>query len=589
MAAAMHRTFTLLPLLLTATLCAGQYSLGPDSQRQAGVPRGTVTKASFTGHGGVYPGISRDYWVYVPSQYDAAKPACLVVFQDGKGAVDESGNLRVPIVLDNLIAKYAMPVTIGVFIDPGVYRASGQTGAPNLLNRSYEYDTVDDSYARFLSEELLPQVTRQWNISTNPDDRAIAGASSGAIAAFTAAMLRPDLFHRVLSFIGSYTNLRGGNQWPDLVRKMEPAPLRIFMQDGNHDLNIFAGDWWMANQDMASALTARGYQVKFVTGTEDHNTKQEGAVLPEALTWLWQGWPDRVPMPSKILTNNFADLENVMKPGSSWEMVGEGYSFTEGPAVDAQGNVFFCDVLKNKIYKVDAHDGKVSLFKEDTGGASGLMFGADGRLYAAANGAKQIVAYESDGRKTVLADHVGSNDIAVSSKGAVYFTDPSTKSVWFIDHGTKKQVVSSGLQFPNGLRFSADESLMMVADSATRWIWVYQVQANGDLANGEPFYRLALPLVNNGKLVNAWADGIAFDTSGNLYAATKTGIQVCDQVGRVFGILRKPSAADPSNLVLGGSDFQTLYVTAKDKVFRRRLQTKGYLPWTPPKWPSAHL
>lgn len=115
------------------------------------------------------------------------------------------------------------------------------------------------------------------------------------------------------------------------------------------------------------------------------------------------------------------------------------------------------------------------------------------------------------------------------------------------------------------------------------------MQPNGDLANGEPFYRLELPLANDGKLVNAWADGIAFDASGDLYAATKSGIQICDQVGRVFGILRKPSAADPSNLVFGGSDFQTLYVTAKDKVFRRRLQQKGYLPWAPAKWPPAHM
>ena len=189
----------------------------------------------------------------------------------------------------------------------------------------------------FLSEEMLPEIAKHWNISADPNDRGIGGLSSGGIAAFTAAMLRPDQFRRVLSFIGSYANLRGGNQWPDLVRKMEPAPLRVFLQDGDHDLNIFAGDWWMANQDMASALSARGYQVKFVTGVESHNGKHAGAVLPEALQWLWQGWPAAIPMPAKVTPGDFADVRKVVGPADGWELVGEGYEFTEGPAADRAG------------------------------------------------------------------------------------------------------------------------------------------------------------------------------------------------------------------------------------------------------------
>ena len=449
--------------------------------------------------------------------------------------------------------------------------------------------SVDDRYVRFLVEELLPEVEKRWKISANPNDRAIGGASSGAIAAFTAAMLRPDAFRRVLSFIGSYTNLRGGNQWPDLVRKMEPAPLRVFMQDGNHDLNIFAGDWWMANQDMNSALNYRGYEVKFVTGTESHNGKHGGAILPDALRWLWQGWPAEISTPSKKMPEGFADVGNVIDPASGWELVGEGYGFTEGPAVDHEGNVFFADVAKNRIYKVDARSGKPAVFREDAGGTSGLMFGRDGRLYAAQNGKKRIVAYAPDGRETVLAENVGSNDLAVSSSGAIYFTDPSTKSIRRIDSRGHQHAVQRGLRFPNGIRFTADERMLMVTDSATRWVWSFPLQTDGDLGSGEPFYRLELPLSGNGKLVNTWADGVTFDSAGSLYVATKSGIQVCDAAGRVFGILRKPSDADPSNVVFGGTDFHTLYVTAKDKVFRRRLLQKGYLPWAPPQWPPVHL
>jgi gluconolactonase len=573
---------------LTTGAFAQQYTHGPDSERHEGVPRGTVTKFTWVSQGGMFPGMERDYWVYVPAQYTASKPACLMVFQDGGGAIKESGDFRVPIVFDNLIQQGAMPVTIGVFVNPGVL-PGGSSESTSLFNRSFEYDTVDERYVRFLTEELLPEVAKHWNVSSNPNDRAIAGVSSGGIAAFTAAMLRPDVFHRVLSFIGSYANLRGGDVWPDLVRKIEPAPLRVFLQDGNHDLNIFAGDWWLSNQAMNSALEYRGYEVKFVTGTEGHNGKHGGAILPDALRWLWEGWPAPIKTPDKKPPEGFADIGGIVDPNSGWELVGDGYGFTEGPAVDRDGNVFFADVKASRIYKVDAGTGKPALFREDAGGASGLMFGGDGRLYAAQNGKKRIVAYEPDGRETVLAENVGSNDLAVSSRSSVYFTDPSAKQVWFIDSKGQKRSVSQGLQFPNGIRFTADERVLMIADSATRWVWSFPVQADGSLGAGEPYYRLELPLVSDGKLINAWADGMTFDTAGNLYIATKAGIEICDQVGRVFGVLRKPSDADPSNVVFGGRDFHTLYVTAKDKVFRRRLLQSGYLPWAPPKWPAAHL
>lgn len=577
-----------LAVLMGTAAAAQQYTPGPDSQRHENVPQGSVERLSWISKSGVYPGIARDYWVYVPAQYSAAKPACLLVVQDGAGAINETGDWRYPIVLDNLIAQGAIPVTIGVFVNPGVL-PPGSGDVPPRLNRSFEYDSMDDRYARFLIDELLPEVKKRWNISGDPNDRAIAGLSSGAIAAFTAAMLRPDSFHRVLSFIGSYSNLRGGEQWPDLVRKMEPAPLRVFLQDGDHDLNIFAGSWWLANQEMASALEYRGYEMKFVAGTEGHNGKHGGSILPDALRWIWDAWPKPIGVPARPPNPPFADIGRIVDPASGWELVGDGYGFTEGPAVDRDGNVFFVDVAKSRMYRVDAQTGKVSVFRENTGGASGLMFGRDGRLYAAQNGSKRIVAYEPDGRETVLVENTGSNDLAVSTRGSVYFTDPSTKHVWLIDSSGNKRAVNNDLLFPNGVRFSADERMLYVADSATRWVWSFEVQADGSLEDGEPFYRLELPLMGDGKLVNSWADGMTFDTDGYLYVATKAGIQICDQPGRVFGILRNPSTADPSNVVFGGADFHTLYVTAKDKVFRRRLEHAGYLPWQPPKWPKPQL
>ena len=583
---------TKIALLFTALLssaCAEEYALGPDSQPQPGVPHGVVTKYTWTSQ--IFPGTTRDYWIYVPAQYNAAKPSCVTIFQDGGGYINEKGGWRVPIVLDNLIASRAIPVTIGIFIDPGVLPALAPNQQPRY-NRSYEYDGLGDRYARFLIDEILPEAAKLYNLSTDPNDRLIAGASSGGIAAFNAAFNRPDAFHRVLSFIGSYTNLRGADVYADLIRKMEPKPLRVFLQDGTHDLNLYAGSWYLANQELAAALDFAGYEVNFAVGTEGHNGKHGGAILPDALRWLWKDYPKPV---AKSTVNHGGErhfITEILDPASEWELVSSGHKFTEGPAVDKNGNVYFVDVPASLIHKVGA-DAKVTIFKEDAGQTSGLMFGPDGRLYAAQNGRKRIVAYALDGTETVLAEGVNSNDLAVSSHGGIYFTDPPGHRVWFIDAKGDKRIVyeagKGGIAFPNGVRFTPDEALLLVADTQNKWVWSFQVQPDGSLINGEPFYHLEIPDdVTNGPL-RSGADGMTLDTQGYLYVATKLGIQICDQPGRVVGIIDKPSSADPSNVVFGGPDLRTLYVTALDKVYRRRLRRQGVFPWTPVPLPKPGL
>ena len=265
---------------------ADDYKLGPDSFRQEGVPQGEVTKYSFT-NSAVYPGTVRDYWIYVPKQYDSARPAALMVFQDGGGYQNTNGQYRVPTVFDNLIAKGEMPVTIGVFVNPGVIPAT-EPGRQERKNRSFEYDSLGDAYAKFLLDELLPEVAKKYNLTTNPDLRAIGGASSGGICAFTVAWERPDAFRKVLSHIGSFTNIRGGHVYPALLRKTERKPLRVFLQDGSADLDNLHGNWPLANQEMAAALKFKSYDYKFEFGTEGHNGKHGGAILPESLRWLWR-------------------------------------------------------------------------------------------------------------------------------------------------------------------------------------------------------------------------------------------------------------------------------------------------------------
>src|SRR5947207_11079717 len=274
----------------TLALAADDYKLGPDSMPQEGVPRGEVTKYHWSSK--VFPGTERDYWVYVPRQYDAAKPACVMVFQDGGGYVNTNtnGQWRVPTVFDNLIAKKEMPVSLGILLKPGEVPPA-EPGQKPRSNRSFEYDSLGDQYARFLLEEILPEVGKKYNLTKDPDGRAICGISSGGICAWTVAWERPDEFRRVLSHVGSFTNIRGGNVYPSLIRKTEKKPIRVFLQDGEKDLDNLHGNWPLANQEMAAALKVMGYDYKFEFGAEGHNAKHGAAILPDSLRWLWRDYP----------------------------------------------------------------------------------------------------------------------------------------------------------------------------------------------------------------------------------------------------------------------------------------------------------
>ena len=281
---------TALAILSATAFAADDYPLGPDSQPQE-VPHGEVKKAVFD-QSKIFPGTTREYQVYVPKQYDAAKPACLMVFFDGGGYAKADGGTRVPVVFDNLIAKKEMPVTVAVFINPGNIKAA-QPGAKDVSNRSFEYDSLGDANARFVIEELLPEATKGLNITKDPAGHAVAGLSSGGIAAFTVAWERPDDFRKVVSWIGSFTNIRGGYGYPAAIRKTkdQPKPLRVFLQDGANDLDNLHGNWPLSNQDMAAALKFAGYDYRFEFGDGGHSGKQGSMLFPDTMRWLWRDWP----------------------------------------------------------------------------------------------------------------------------------------------------------------------------------------------------------------------------------------------------------------------------------------------------------
>lgn len=330
----------LITLLAAAVLlCAGAYAQQPhnasypDDPAYKGVAedmKGSVTKFSFN-QSTVYPGTERDIWVYIPKQYDGKKPACLLLGMDGIlfGATN---------VLDYLISSGEMPVTIGIFINPGLIKNAD--GKVVRYNRSNEYDRCDGKFASFLEKDIIPFVESQKTadgkavkISAKAEDRAIYGASSGAIASFTVAWFRPDLFSRVYSSVGTYIPFRGGDNYPALIRKTEPKAIRIFLQDGLYDSwNPVFGSWYEENRLMESALDFAGYEMTYKWDRGHHNVAHGSKMFPDAMRWLWKGWPAAVKAGKSL-----SDCLPAILPAENngWELVGnaDGALFDREPRV----------------------------------------------------------------------------------------------------------------------------------------------------------------------------------------------------------------------------------------------------------------
>jgi enterochelin esterase family protein len=289
----------------------GFYKLGPDSLEQEGVPHGKM-EGPFTLPCKVYPGTAHTYWVYVPAQYDKSKPASLIVFNDGQAFKNEKGDIRAQNVLDNLIHRREIPVMIGVFINPGKRpdqpEPNPKEWGDRTTNRPTEYNTPDDKYARIICDELLPELYQKYNLSKDPEQHAIGGASSGAIAAFMVAWERPDQFRKVISFIGSFVNLRGGYVYPERVLDSDKKPIRLYFQDGRND-NRGLGkggkhdpkrDWFYQNVRLVDALKKKGYDVNNSWGIGGHSSKHGGAILPDMLRWLWRDQPVSVEVNDRV-------------------------------------------------------------------------------------------------------------------------------------------------------------------------------------------------------------------------------------------------------------------------------------------------
>lgn len=529
--------------------------------------RGEVIKCSFSSSA-IYPGTKRDYWIYVPKAYTPDKPACLFVCLDGLG-------FNAPTVFDNLIAKGDMPVTIGVFVASGViYNADNEA---ILYTRQYEYDTTDDTFVRFLKEELFPEVERQTasdgraiRLSKDGNDAAIAGCSSGGICAFNAAWQRPDVFSRVLSCCGSFAGLHGGNELHILVRKTEPKPIRIFLDAGKLDQALPPiGDLFEANLAMESALRFAGYEVDHAWHVSGHDATHATQAFPDLMRWLWKGWPERIPCGS----SKNRTLETVLDSIATWETVELPVVPQSDLLSNAQGDVFFSDG-NGSVYKMAKGRGLTVLCQLSPG--EKLLACSEQKLYTAD---EKGTVFVRDGRKKqALAGNLpGTEGIRVSAKGKVYVAQRlpgGERVIWSLDGKGKKTLEDKRLHGGVQMAFSADEQMLACSEEHSHWVCMYTADENGKLSNGTRFCWLH----NTDNSDFRRKGRMSFDTEGRLYVATGVGVQISENrgvvAGLVTGILSLPSG-EISTLCFGGENRDELFVVSGHTLYRRKMNVQG--------------
>ena len=576
------------------------YPLGPDSKRQPNVPAGKVF--SFTmDQSRFFPGTQRTVHVYVPAQYTADRPACVLVALDHLFPT-------LPIVFDNLIHRKELPVIISIGLSSGTDPSADPPHNPRF-NRSFEFDSLSEVLAEFIIEELLLAVEQHKtpdglpiHLSTDPNDRGMMGGSTGGIGSFTVAWQRPDAFRRVYSMIGTYVGMRGGDRYPVLIRKTDPKPLRVFLQDGSRDGwpgGLEFGDWWMSNQEMERALTFSGYEVNHSWGVLGHEGSHGESILPDVMRWLWKDWPREV----EAGTSQNSMLRTVLQPKENWEQVQSGNAtpaikISDAPiyrspsvlnpqstaaalASDSAGRVYVQNPSTGRIDRILA-DGSTEHFANVSAGNNGICFGPDGRLHVAETAKGRIVALNEQGHGAVVAEGIHGSGLTVTHTGNIYVTEANDAAsdsgkVWLIRPHGEKTVVAEGLNGPAGISLSPDGLWLCAAESSGHHGYSYRVQPSGELQLGEPYYWFHVPDTANDSGVTQ----VCMDRDGYAYAATRMGVQIFDRNGRVRAIL-PITGHQLAGICFGGADMQTLYVSTGNAIYRRKLKSVGFAPSAAP-------
>ena len=568
-------TFT---CIIGPCLAQAPYPSGPDSKVQTDVPHGEMIHLVLDGKK-FYPGTHSNISVYVPAQYNPNTPACLCVALDGP--IFEPKN-----VFDNLIAHEQMPITIGIFIEPAELTKSGSKLALRY-DRSYEFDSVNDTFDRFFAQEVLPAVELlhtanggRIRISSDPNDHMIYGLSSGGICAFTAAWQHPELFRRVFSAIGTFVGLRGGDQYPVLIRKTEPKPIRVFLQDGARDTpNPSFGDWFANNQSMEKSLAFAGYDVNHYWGTLGHEGSNGQMIFPDAMRWLWRDYPK----PIEPGTSGNGMQKSVLVPGQSWTAVQSGVPSASHLSVSPNGDITFVAGGRN-ILRIDAA-GTAKIIARCPADVSADSYGPDGSIYASLTDG-DLFQISQDGKMSRVTSGIHAAALTVTSDRMIWAAEPAQhddqpSKIWLVLPNGKKRVVDSGLSQASGIVLTADHNLLFAAEGKSHWIYSYSVNDSGDpLQDKQPFYWLHSVETTDPTNQGSGASDMASDSQGNLYVATEMGVQICDRNGRAQAILSLPTGA-VSSLAFAGPKFDRLTIISGGVIYQRPMRIPGVPSFAP--------
>jgi enterochelin esterase-like enzyme/sugar lactone lactonase YvrE len=528
------------------------------------IQKGDIRKFVFT-DSKIFPGTVRDVVVFVPAQYDAAKPACVYVKTDGYNPKEKE-------LLETLIATGEIPVCVGIFVRPGDTPAP-MKGTVGRRNRCLEYDGVGDANARFLVEELLPYIAKEQklNLSVSGNDRCISGGSSGAIAAFTAAWERPEWFSRVYANSGSFVAFRGGHEYPTLVRKYEAKPIRAYLTTGMRDMENCAGDWFLLDQEMDKAMKFSGYDYRFriingghVAGYYDHHR--------EAMAFIWKDWPTPV-----AAGTSAPRAQDVLLPGEGWQLFADQRPGILSPTPNAAGEIFFIDTQTDRIQRIGL-DGRITDFA-DAAQANALSVGAKGELYAASSQTGKMIAYDTSGHAAEIISGLKARQILALPKGGLYASgDGADEGVWWVKDG-KKTLVDPDLKHATGLALRPDQWILAAADGQSKWAYSYQTNADGSLTHKEKFFWLHVSDWDD----NAGTAGAIYAKEGQLILATRAGLQICADDGPTQVILPFPDHARALGVALGGKDQDLLFAFTADRIWCRKVKVHAsgaFSPWT---------
>lgn len=582
-------------LLISLSLHAqDDFPLTEESKPQPNVPKGQMLKGTYTAKdSSVFPGTEREYQIYLPANLDTSKPAPFMVFQDGV-------IYNAPTVFDNLIAKKDLPPMIGIFIKPGVVPAANENALPRY-NRSYEYDSVTDTYSRFLINEFLPAIVakHQLNLSADPNARGIAGNSSGGICAFMVAWHRPDQFRRVFTGVGTYVGIHGADQLAVLVRKHEPKPLRVFLQSGENDNNLYCGDWWMANQMMERSLTWNGYDVNHAWGKGGHNAKHASQIFPDVLRWLWKGYPSEPVKANPRGDSKWRGYEvigagewkplTIANPGFTFKANSTLTGIEQPIAANSKGDVFLA-LPGGAVWGAAAGANELKPLAKltDCYALIDIALDADENInviFQSPNDMRPKLGTLSQTKPQVVKrEHLSGGSLCLSNTGQVYVTssqrqtyDDSPLGVELVK-GTKigdskfataSSPIPTG-PYPGAICLTPDQKKLLMTDLIGDHVFSFHINHEGSPVHGQAFGVLESDSSNR-----VQAMGLCVDTNGWLYVATSLGIQVLDQAGRVNFII--PTPKQPHDVCFGGKDLSELFIACGDTIYKRPTKAKGYI------------